>query len=201
MITVRSVVCRARSLRAALRPVSSTFPGTDTFARRHIGPQEKDIDAMLKVVGASTLDELTDKIVPSNIKIQRKLWEEPALTESELLSDLRELGSKNKQYRTFIGQGYYGTKTPSVIIRNLLESPGWYTSYTPYQAEIAQGRLESLLNFQTVVCDLTALPVANASLLDEATAVGETVGIALTHGKFKKTKYFLDGRNKGWIHS
>jgi len=173
---------------------ASTFPSVDTFARRHIGPQEKEIESMLKVVGFPTLDSLTDKVVPANIQLKGKLWDEAPLSESELLADLKKLGSMNKQFRTFFGQGYYGTKVPSVVVRNLLESPGWYTSYTPYQAEIAQGRLESLLNYQTMVCDLTGLPVANASLLDEGTAVGETIGIALTHGKFKKTKFFIDSR-------
>lgn len=149
---------------------------------------------MLDVVGATSLDSLTDKIVPKDIQIKGALWEEPAMSESELLADLKRLGGMNTLHKTFIGQGYYGTKVPSVVVRNLLESPGWYTSYTPYQAEIAQGRLESLLNYQTVVTDLTGLPVANASLLDEATAVGETIGIAMNQAKFKKNKFFVDSR-------
>ena len=180
---------------AARCSVSTVFKAQDTFTRRHIGPQESDVEAMLKVVGAPSLDGLTNKVVPDPIKFEGALWEEPAMSESELLADLKSLGGQNKfNYKSFIGQGYYGTKVPSVVVRNLLESPGWYTSYTPYQAEIAQGRLESLLNYQTMVMDLTGLPVANASLLDEATAVGETIGMALTQAKFKKNKFFIDSR-------
>ena len=141
----------------------------EPFQTRHIGPDETEQAAMLKVVGASSLDALIDAALPNAIRLKKPLHL-PAESEHEYLDRLRSVAAKNQRVRSFIGMGYYGTITPSVILRNLFENPSWYTPYTPYQAEIAQGRLESLLNFQTMVRDLTAMDIATASLLDEATA-------------------------------
>ncbi len=150
----------------------------DGFVARHIGPTEADIAGMLHVVGAATLGDLAGKTVPRGIRSRRTLNLPPALDEAGVLAELRELAARNAPVKSLIGQGYHGTHTPPVILRNVLENPGWYTAYTPYQAEIAQGRLEALLNFQTMICDLTAMPIANASLLDEATAAAEAVAMA-----------------------
>ncbi len=151
---------------------------TRPFADRHIGPSEAEISHMLATVGAASLEELSEKIVPGEI-YQREPFDLPeAVSESRALRRLRLKMSRNKVFRSFIGQGYYGTVTPPVIQRSVLENPGWYTAYTPYQAEISQGRLEALLNFQTLICELTGLPVSNASLLDEATAAAEAMAIA-----------------------
>ncbi|MBN1340561.1 MAG: aminomethyl-transferring glycine dehydrogenase [Bacteroidales bacterium] len=148
---------------------------TDDFTGRHIGPDADDIEAMLKKTGCSSLEELIDQTVPSSIRLKEPLKLPKGINEYEYLCHLRQLASKNKIYKTYIGLGYYNTITPGVILRNVLENPGWYTSYTPYQAEISQGRLEALLNFQTMISDLTAMPVANASLLDEGTAAAEAM--------------------------
>jgi glycine dehydrogenase len=145
------------------------------FAGRHIGPRKQDADAMLHTIGVASLEELIDKTVPDAIRMKTPLALPAALSEAEYLRHIKEVSLKNEVFRNYIGQGYYDTHTPSVILRNIFENPGWYTQYTPYQAEISQGRLESLLNFQTMVCDLTGLPIANASLLDEATAAGEAM--------------------------
>ena len=147
----------------------------ESFQSRHIGPDEAERDAMLKVVGAPSMDALIDEAVPSRIRLKQPLDLPAGQSEHRFLSGLRALAAKNQVFRSFIGQGYYDCITPSVIVRNVLENPGWYTPYTPYQAEIAQGRLEALLNFQTMVRDLTAMEVANASLLDEATAAAEAM--------------------------
>jgi glycine dehydrogenase len=151
------------------------FPALDTFAPRHIGPRGEDIAAMLKEVGASSLDALIDEAIPASIRLKAPLKLPAAESESTYLARLKTIAKKNKVFRSFIGLGYYDTLTPSVIRRCVFENPGWYTPYTPYQAEIAQGRLESLLNFQTMVADLTGMAVANASLLDEGTAAGEAM--------------------------
>ncbi len=148
---------------------------TDNFISRHNGPREEEVSMMLKKIGVSSLDELIDKTIPASIRLKSPLSIDKGMNEYEYLNHIKEIGSKNKIYRTFIGMGYYNTITPGVITRNILENPGWYTSYTPYQAEISQGRLEALLNFQTMVCDLTAMPIANASLLDEGTAASEAM--------------------------
>jgi len=148
------------------------------FADRHIGPDHRECASMLEDLGYSSLDKLIDDVVPKAIRLQRPLALEPKLSETEALAKLKAMAAKNKIYRSYIGQGYYNCLTPAVIQRNVLENPGWYTQYTPYQAEIAQGRLEALLNFQTVVTELTGLPIANASLLDEATAAAEAMGLA-----------------------
>ncbi|HUQ86393.1 MAG TPA: aminomethyl-transferring glycine dehydrogenase [Vicinamibacterales bacterium] len=153
------------------------FPPLDTFAPRHIGPRGDDIAAMLKEVGASSIDTLIDEAIPSSIRLKAPLNLPDAESESAYLSRLKTIAKRNKVFRSFIGLGYYDTLTPSVIKRCVFENPGWYTPYTPYQAEIAQGRLESLLNFQTMVSDLTGMAMANASLLDEGTAAGEAMAL------------------------
>lgn len=148
---------------------------TDKFVNRHIGPDEKEISEMLEVIGAQSLENLIDETIPEQIRIQRNLNLEPAVSEYEFLQNLETIAGNNKIYKSYIGMGYYPTITPQVILRNILENPGWYTQYTPYQAEISQGRLEALLNFQTMIIDLTAMDIANASLLDEATAAAEAM--------------------------
>ena len=148
---------------------------TDRFAHRHIGPSPDDRQAMLDAIGADSLDALIDESLPAAIRTNRPLDLPDAITEQELLDEVAALADENDTYRSFIGMGYHGTSTPPVIQRDILENPQWYTQYTPYQAEIAQGRLEALLNFQTMVCDLTGLEIANASLLDEATAAAEAM--------------------------
>lgn len=148
---------------------------TDSFASRHIGVSEKDIEVMLRKIGVSTLDELINKTIPANIRLAGPLALPPAMTEYEFSSHIAELAGLNKLFTTYIGMGWYNTITPAVIQRNVFENPVWYTSYTPYQAEVSQGRLEALMNFQTAVCDLTAMPLSNCSLLDEATAAAEAV--------------------------
>jgi glycine cleavage system P protein (glycine dehydrogenase) len=149
----------------------------DSFARRHIGPNEEEVRAMLREVGFGNLDALIDAAVPKNIRFERELNLPNAKSETEALADLRAIAQKNKIARSFIGAGYTDCITPPVIQRNILENPGWYTAYTPYQAEIAQGRLEALLNFQQMIIDLTALDIANASMLDEATAAAEAMAL------------------------
>jgi glycine dehydrogenase len=148
---------------------------TDNFISRHNGPRATDIEKMIARIGVSSLDELINQTVPTAIRLRESLKLAPGLNEYEYLNHLKSLGSKNKIYKTYIGLGYYNTIMPGVIQRNILENPGWYTAYTPYQAEISQGRLEALLNYQTVISDLTGLEIANASLLDEATAAAEAM--------------------------
>src|SRR5688500_13250183 len=145
------------------------------FIPRHIGPNEHDTKQMLKKIGVKSLDELVDQTVPASIRMDKPLSIPASMSEHEYLKHIKEVSLKNKLFKNYIGQGYYDTIVPSVILRNVFENPGWYTQYTPYQAEISQGRLESLLNFQTMVSDLTGLPLANASLLDEATAAAEAM--------------------------
>jgi glycine dehydrogenase len=156
-------------------PIQSWLEPADTFVHRHIGPDDADVAEMLRAVHAASLDDLIEDTVPSSIRLRRPLDLPPAKTEHELLEAAHEIASKNEVWRSFIGMGYSDCVTPPVILRNVLENPGWYTQYTPYQAEISQGRLEALLNYQTLVTDLTALPIANASLLDEATAAAEAM--------------------------
>jgi len=155
----------------------------DSFAARHIAPRETDIAAMLHAVGATSLDELAAQTVPGAIRTGGVAGLPDAVSEAAVIAELRGLAARNRPMRSLIGQGYHGIHTPPVILRNVLENPGWYTAYTPYQAELAQGRLEALLNFQTMVCDLTSMPIANASLLDEATAAAEAA--AMAHGVSK----------------
>ena len=148
---------------------------TDSFVPRHLGPDSEEAKAMLQVVGVDSLDQLIDQTIPAPIRFERSLALPGPRPESDVLEEMAEIAGRNQLFRSFIGMGYYDTITPPVILRNILENPGWYTQYTPYQAEIAQGRLEALLNFQTMVSDLTALDIANASLLDEATAAAEAM--------------------------
>jgi len=169
----------------------------DSFQLRHIGPRREEIDSMLEAIGVSSIDQLIDETVPTSIRLKAPMKLPEGVTEFEFLEYTKETGAKNKLFNNFIGQGYYGTITPSVIKRNILENPSWYTAYTPYQAEISQGRLEGLLNFQTVVSDLTGLEIANASLLDEGTAAAEAV-MMLFHSRSKTqekanvNKLFID---------
>ena len=160
---------------------------TDGFESRHNGPSAAEIDAMLAFIGVQSLDELIDQVVPSSIRMVGDLNVPGAKTESETLLELRELAQQNKVFRSYIGMGYHGTLTPGVILRNILENPGWYTQYTPYQAEIAQGRMEALLNFQTMVCDLTGMEISNSSLLDEPTAAAEAMSLSLSARPRKST--------------
>src|SRR6476620_2740690 len=175
----------------------SLFEAQSTeFQPRHIGPNENETAQMLKAVGVSDLDELMEKTVPAGIRMQEDLDLPSPMSEFEYLQHIKEVSLKNKLFKTYIGQGYYDTITPSVILRNIFENPAWYTQYTPYQAEIAQGRLESLLNFQTVVSELTALPLANASLLDEATAAAEAMTMFFNtlnkEHHIQRPKFFVD---------
>jgi glycine dehydrogenase len=169
---------------------------SNEFVGRHIGPREADAKAMLQTIGISSLDELVAKTIPSAIRRNTPLELPAAVSEAEYLKHIKEISLKNEVYRNFIGQGYAETYTPSVILRNIFENPGWYTQYTPYQAEISQGRLESLLNYQTMVCELTGMPIANASLLDEATAAAEAMTMFFhTVNKsdaIEKPKFFVD---------
>ena len=164
------------------------------FAERHIGTRKEDLAAMLSVIGVNSLDELIDKIVPSNIRLKQPLQTGAPMSESDFLTELKGIASKNEVFTHYIGMGYYNTITPGVILRNIMENPGWYTAYTPYQAEIAQGRLEALLNYQTMVIDLTGMELANASLLDEATAAAEAMSMfkGLLDRKSTASKFFVD---------
>jgi len=167
----------------------------ERFETRHIGPDEQQVAEMLKAVKANSLDELIDQTIPSKIRLKKALRLPPAQSEFRFLQGFRMLAGSNKLFRSFIGTGYYNTITPPVILRNILENPGWYTAYTPYQAEIAQGRLEALINYQTMVIDLTGLEIANASLLDEATAAAEAMHLFYASRKpVKKAahKFFVD---------
>ncbi len=165
----------------------------EEFIQRHIGPDAKEASEMLKSVGADSMEKLIEMTVPDSIRMEGDLDISDPVSEFDYLNQITALGQKNVVKKNLIGMGYYGTITPSVILRNIFENPGWYTQYTPYQAEIAQGRLESLLNFQTMVSDLTALPIANASLLDESTAAAEAVTMLYgTQRKKEKTKVFVD---------
>jgi len=170
------------------------FAPLDTFARRHLGPQRDEIAKMLGTVGYDSLDALADDVIPPAIRLRQPLDLPAAMGEREALETLRAMMDHNKVFRSYLGQGYYDTITPPVIQRNILENPGWYTAYTPYQAEIAQGRLEALLNFQTMVADLTGLDIANASMLDEATAAAEAM--TMLHGVRENT-----GANKFFVSS
>jgi glycine dehydrogenase len=152
--------------------------GADSFVPRHVGPCESEIQEMLKVVGYDSLDDLIDATIPRGIRMRRPLDIHRGWSEHDALENMRRIASGNRIFRSFLGYGYSDTYTPPVIQRNILENPGWYTAYTPYQAEIAQGRLEALLNFQTMIIDLTGLEIANASLLDEGTAAAEAMFMA-----------------------
>jgi glycine dehydrogenase len=171
----------------------TTYQAYDFANRRHIGPSPSEMDEMLKVVGYDTLDDLIDATVPAAIRQKEPLdWGGPGLSERDALFHIRQVANKNTVLTSLIGQGYHGTTTPAPILRNILENPAWYTAYTPYQPEISQGRLEALLNFQTMVSDLTGLDIANASLLDEATAAAEAMTMAKRSSKSKANTFFVD---------
>src|SRR5947207_6098689 len=173
-----------------IKHVDAAIPTAESFVPRHVGPDERDVSEMLKLLGFSSLDALIDATVPRKIRLREGLSLPTGLTELEVLTYFRALAAKNQVFRSFIGMGYSDCVTPPVIQRNIIENPGWYTAYTPYQAEIAQGRLEALLTFQTMVMDLTAMEIANASLLDDATAAAEA--LALSHAvKGDRTRFFV----------
>jgi glycine dehydrogenase len=176
-------------MNAAFDPLAelAALEGADSFVARHIGPSADEIGTMLRAVGAATLEDLAGRAVPASIRSQHPLDLPPATDEAGVLAELRALAAQNAPVKSLIGCGYHGTHTPPVILRNVLESPGWYTAYTPYQAEIAQGRLEALLNFQTMICELTGMEIANASLLDEATAAAEAMHMAQALSKAKSS--------------
>jgi glycine dehydrogenase len=177
---------------AAERPAARRdFEPTDRFEERHVGPSEAEVREMLDLVGYPSLDALIEATVPESIRLRRPLELPPARGEHELTDELRALAGRNQVFRSFIGMGYHDCVTPPVIQRNVLENPGWYTAYTPYQAEIAQGRLEALLNFQTMVADLTALPLANASLLDEGTAAAEAMAMCHALDRGQRQVFFI----------
>src|SRR4051794_4695485 len=182
----------------SVRPTPNTSADLDVlhpshFAYRHIGPRREDVHEMVETLGYSSLDAFIDAVVPSEIRLRRPLALPPGRSEREVLQALRGLAGMNRVFRSYIGMGYAGCFTPQVVQRNVLENPGWYTAYTPYQAEIAQGRLEALLNFQTVVSDLTGLEIANASLLDEATAAAEAMHLTLaTHPSVTNPIFLVD---------
>src|SRR5436190_14776571 len=173
------------------RSSAADFDPSD-FSRRHIGPSPRDMSEMLSTIGVSDIGELIAETVPDAIRQTNPLALPPGISEAEALRTLRLIAGKNKVFTSLIGQGYYGTILPGVIQRNILENPAWYTAYTPYQPEISQGRLEALLNFQTMVADLTGLDIANASLLDEGTAAAEAMAMAQRVAKSKKTTFFVD---------
>ena len=164
---------------------------TDIFEPRHIGPNEAETKEMLKTIGVSSLDELIDQTVPAHIRLEAPMKISKAMTESETTNYIRSIAARNKMFRSFIGVGYYGTVVPQVIQRNILENPGWYTQYTPYQAEISQGRLEALLNYQTMIIDLTGMQISNASLLDEGTAAAEAMFMMYSINHEKKGNQFF----------
>ena len=165
--------------------------GFAAFAARHIGTTPEDQAAMLRALGHASRGALMDAVVPAAIRRKAPLALPEALTEADALARIRALAAKNKVLKSFIGQGYYGTHTPGVILRNVLENPAWYTAYTPYQPEISQGRLEALVNFQTMICDLTGMAIANASMLDEATAAAEAMTLCHRHGRSKSNRFFV----------
>ncbi|VDM63267.1 unnamed protein product [Angiostrongylus costaricensis] len=178
-----------RVLRGSVR-ISARTVRCEAFADRHIGPSPLERQQMLDFLGFTTLDELTNKNVPNQIKLEKELDLPEPIDEHSMLRELRKISEMNKVFRSYIGMGYYDTIVPAVIVRNITENIGWISQYTPYQAEISQGRLESLLNFQTMVADLTGLPTTNASLLDEATAVAEAAALAVR--ATKRSKVLLD---------
>ncbi len=173
------------------RPSLRELEHHGAFIERHIGPNDAEIALMLATIGHDSLESMTDAIVPGSIKSPAPLALPQAITEEEALAKIRKIADKNQVFRSFIGQGYYGTLTPNVILRNVLENPAWYTAYTPYQAEISQGRMEALINFQTMVADLTGMDISNASLLDEATAAAEAMTLAKRSAKSKSNVFFV----------
>ncbi|MDH0849987.1 MULTISPECIES: aminomethyl-transferring glycine dehydrogenase [Delftia] len=179
-------------LMPSTQPLAALENATE-FVARHIGIAPEDEAHMLSAIGAASRDALIDAIVPPSIRRHQPMALPPAATEAQALAELKALAGRNQLLKSFIGQGYYGTHTPGVILRNILENPAWYTAYTPYQAEISQGRMEALVNFQTMVCDLTAMPIANASMLDEATAAAEAMTLAKRSVKSKSNRFVVAG--------
>ena len=177
---------------SGLREKIMTYAEEVDFVRRHIGPSPAEVQEMLAVVGVASMDELIAQAVPASIRQLQPLELGAPLSEAEAIARLREIASRNQTKTSLIGMGYYGTVLPAVIQRNVLESPAWYTAYTPYQPEISQGRLEALINFQTMITDLTGLDIANASLLDEATAAAEAMALAQRAAGSQSTKVFVD---------
>src|SRR6185437_6331348 len=176
-------------MNARFKPVDEA---ASSFVRRHIGPSPRDVATMLEAVGAKSLGDLMSETLPDSIRQKAPLDLGTALSETEALSHMGELGAQNQMFTSLIGQGYSGTVMPAVIQRNILENPAWYTAYTPYQPEISQGRLEALFNFQTMICDLSGLDIANASLLDEATAAAEAMALAERSAPARTRAFFVD---------
>src|SRR5215218_8714687 len=174
------------------RPSLAELAAGVPFSRRHIGPSAAEKRRMLSVVGQPTIDALLEAAVPEVIRSHERLALPEAATEPEAIGELRAFAARNRPMTQMIGLGYHDTHTPPVVLRNVLENPAWYTAYTPYQPEISQGRLEALLNFQTVVSDLTGLPIANASLLDEGTAAAEAMALARRASKVKSNVFVVD---------
>ena len=168
------------------------FDPLDPFVDRHLGPSRTEMAEMLDSLGLDSLDTLVDAVIPRSIRSTRPLAVGSGEEEHRLLADLQRIAAENQVRRSYIGMGYHESVMPPVVLRNVLENPGWYTQYTPYQAEIAQGRLEALVNFQTLICELTALPIANASLLDEATAAAEAMAVSWARAKRRRSVYFVD---------
>ena len=174
------------------RPSLNDLEMHGDFIRRHIGPGEPQIAEMLKTLNVASLEDLQEKAVPATIVSEHPLELPPTLSERGVITELRRMRERNQVFVSMIGMGYYGTVVPPVINRNVLENPGWYTAYTPYQAEVSQGRLEVLLNFQQMVIDLTGMELANASLLDEGTAAAEAMALAKRSSKSKASKFLVD---------
>ena len=174
-----------------VQPLKLSLSPNTPFVDRHIGPDKEQTATMLKAIGLSSLEELVKKAVPNSIQIKKKLSLPEPASEIEALEELKTIAQQNTVCRSFIGMGYSDCLVPGVISRNILENPGWYTQYTPYQAEISQGRLEALLNFQTLITDLTGLEMANASLLDEGTAAAEAMTLSLGQRKSESSNKFL----------
>ncbi|MFN8892928.1 MAG: glycine dehydrogenase (aminomethyl-transferring), partial [Betaproteobacteria bacterium] len=179
-------------LMSALKPLGELENAAE-FVARHVGPSEADERHMLSVIGAASRRALIDAVVPRDIVRSAAMRLPAPVTEAQALAELQAVAAKNRVLRSFIGQGYHGTHTPGVILRNILENPAWYTAYTPYQAEISQGRMEALVNFQTMVCELTGMAIANASMLDEATAAAEAMTLAKRSVKAKSDTVVVSG--------
>jgi glycine dehydrogenase len=164
----------------------------DEFIARHIGPSAAEQQQMLASMGFNNMADFIAAVVPASIRLDSELALEEAKSEEEVLTELKSLAKQNKVFRSHIGQGYYNSHTPKVVLRNILENPAWYTAYTPYQPEISQGRLEAILNYQTMVCDLTGMELANASMLDEGTAAAEAMALCKRSAKAKSDVFFVD---------
>ena len=171
--------------------MSNVFNTSHEFIPRHIGPGDQDQQTMLAAVGAPSIESLMQEVVPANIRMSRELDLPAPRAEADVLAEMKKIAGQNQVFRNYIGQGYYGTHTPNVVLRNILENPAWYTAYTPYQPEISQGRLEAILNYQTMVADLTGLDIANASLLDEGTAAAEAMTLARRASHVESKVFFV----------